>query len=182
MDAASRRLGRCALVLSAVLAWPAAAIASQDAVLRLLQQKASESAVALGARIEACDRLKAGSETPSIEPTRVSTADAATVRAAIAYLSRRNFARCEGPSRLQMAYDLGTMRAVAAEYGVTSPELEALPEITTELLYPSARDMELQLAYERLPEPVRQYLDVAVGDTPFDLAKALAAFRAAEAK
>jgi hypothetical protein len=182
MGVASRQ-GRLLLLLTLLLAggtvW---ADAPADAALRLLQQRANNSAIALSERMMVCDRVREANAIPSIDAARIEGVDANTLRAALAYLSRRNYVACEGALRPQLAYGLGAMTAVATEYGVTAPELEALPEVNAELLYPSSRDIEWELAYERLPEAAREYLDGVVGTEPFDLVEALASVRAAEQK
>ncbi len=140
--------------------------------IEFVRLKAKSAAEKLEAVISVCNTKRQTSVTPIISLNILSQSgvDRKAVVQGLSYLSNRNFEICEGNSRMELAYQLGTLNSLADHYKL---EISDIKIIQGALLYPTPQDIRLELVFKRLPQNIKKYLLKAVGSSPFDLIKTI---------
>lgn len=122
----------------------------------------------LGKRITTCDMQRKSTSIPDI--THAKLIDMGVTRkqliSALAHLSTRNYALCEGRTREALAFALGTLASLADQFNLNFDSIEG---IENQLIYPSSRDIALEIEFLNLNDQVKSILLSTVGDHPFDL-------------
>lgn len=140
--------------------------------IEYIHQKVVFLAGKLEESIERCSLDRKKVELPKINKKKILSygVDKASVVQGLFYLSNRNFEKCEGPYRVDLAYQLGILNSLGDYYGVKLPPIDA---IKVNVIYPTDRDIKSELVFRKLPSNVREYILKAVGDSPFDLLKTI---------
>ncbi|MBX2808687.1 MAG: hypothetical protein KTR20_08655 [Cellvibrionaceae bacterium] len=125
-----------------------------------------------GDRIEYCSQIESSGKPPQIDKNVLN--DLKVVREdavlAVAFFHFRNLHSCKEETRSKLAFQLGTMEALKKELNIEGETIEKMYQL---IPYPSKREIDINIRYLALPEPVRTYFESVIDDNPFDLVKAL---------
>lgn len=144
------------------------------AVLALAKRDFLQAAADLGEAVTSCSLKSENRAAPVLDQKALAELGAGRedVLMAVGHLSFRNTFECEKEARQALSYAAGSLTKVIEELNLSS---EALGEIERVLIYPPLRDSEYKLKYSKLDAELREYLEKAIGDQPFDMLPALEA-------
>ena len=128
----------------------------------------------LGSRVKHCTNEKERSTPPKIDIEIVNSfgVEKYAIIHSIRHLSNRNFAKCEGSYRIELAYQLGILKSLGTYYDVVLPPID---EIKEAIIYPTSQDIDAELAFNSLPQKAQDYFLKVVGEQPFDWLKTVTA-------
>ena len=144
---------------------------SSNKVLDLLSRKILTATTNYGKRIDKCDQDIKRNETPKLSEAKLQTLVITREEAitALAYLQFDNYHRCTESEKKALGFLLETMEHLRQSLGEEAPE----QSLQTEVIYPSQRELLLEVNYLNLPDSKREYIEGVVNGRVFDLIKAL---------
>lgn len=163
----------CILIWSYVVLFPTVYAGDfKNKVIKFSKINIQVAVANLGERAEYCKQQKKITPISMLDREYLQTINATRhdLLIGLTYLSFNVLYQCESGLRLKLAYAVGSLEAAQSYYGVKSGGLK---EINFGLIYPSQKEMELTIMFNKLPENLKKYLVKAVGVEPFDLVKAI---------
>ncbi len=141
---------------------------NENTIINYAKRQVAVRTAELGERISICDKQKETTPIPDIQYEKLIDTGVTKqqIIAALTHLSDRNYALCEGRAREALAFAMGTLSSLAAQYKLKD---ESIKNIENYLIYPSGRDIGFEIEFSNLNDEVKSLLLNAVGDQPFNL-------------
>lgn len=138
-------------------------------VIEFLKHQLAERTVEFSHRMEYCSGLEKNAPIPKISTNVLDEMGISyhDYTSAVYHLSNQNLALCEGATRLNQVYAVAALASAQSYYGMSS-QSQKISQVNNSFI-PSPREVELEIIYEKLPKAAQDYLQNAVGTSPFDV-------------
>ena len=146
---------------------------TKEAVLELLSRKVLTATANYGERIKQCNHDKQHNQAPTLSEDMLTGLSITREEAIIAlsYLQFNNYYRCVRTEQHALGFHLETLSNLKRSLGETDPKAT----LQSEIVYPSERELLLEVNYLHLSNNKRAYFEHIIGDKVFDLHSALQA-------
>lgn len=139
-----------------------------DELIAHLKKRVALATKELGDAIQECEAVAASGREMKIstDSSALQSSTREQLMTGLAHLYFHNQRSCEHAARSALAYEMQTLIFIKKKYGYDAKDLMEALEV---LLLPALKELEYELAYQRLPETLTSQLEKDIGGAPFSL-------------